>query len=173
MTSTHRTPLAPLLFIWLVVLAGCATESPTSVDLAITNVTLIDAINPVRRNQTVVIDQGKLVDIIDGGTDRRFVAREHVDGSGRYLIPGLWDFHVHFTFDSRFTDAMAGLFLYHGITNVRDTGGLLKDLLPAVDAVLHSANPLQNIAHTRTVEAVINLGTLLPKTTLLQLVRVN
>ena len=30
---------------------------------------------------------------------------------------------------------MAGLFLYHGVTNVRDTGGLLKDLLPAVDTL--------------------------------------
>ena len=145
MTSTHRTPLAPLLFIWLVVLAGCAPESPTSVDLAITNVTLIDAINPVRRNQTVMIDQGRLVDIIDGGTDRGFVAREHVDGSGRYLIPGLWDFHVHFTFDGRFTDAMAGLFLYHGVTNVRDTGGLLKDLLPAVDALRNAGAEAPNI----------------------------
>ena len=145
MTSTHRTPLAPLLFIWLVVLAGCAPESPTSVDLAITNVTLIDAINPVRRNQTVMIDQGRLVDIIDGGTDRGFVAREHVDGSGRYLIPGLWDFHVHFTFDGRFTDAMAGLFLYHGVTNVRDTGGLLKDLLPAVDALRNAGADAPNI----------------------------
>ena len=135
MTSAHRTLLIPLLFIWLVCLAGCAPEPPTSVDLAITDVTLIDAVNPVRRNQTVLIDQGRLVDIIDSGADRRFVAKEEVDGSDRYLIPGLWDFHVHFTFDRRFTDAMAGLFLYHGVTNVRDTGGLLEDLLPVVDAL--------------------------------------
>ena len=52
MTSAHSTLLVPLLFIWLVGLAGCAPESPTSVDLAITDVTLIDAVNPVRRNQT-------------------------------------------------------------------------------------------------------------------------
>ena len=45
---------------------------------------------------------------------------------------------MHFTFDTRFTDAMAGLFLYHGVTNVRDTGGLLKDLLPVVDTLQHS-----------------------------------
>jgi cytosine/adenosine deaminase-related metal-dependent hydrolase len=145
MTSTHRTPLAPLIFLWLVVLAGCAPESPTSVDLAITDVTLIDAVNPVRHNQTVLIDQGRLVDIIDSDADRRFVAREQVDGSGRYLIPGLWDFHVHFTFDRRFTDAMAGLFLYHGVTNVRDTGGLLEDLLPAVDALREAGAKAPNI----------------------------
>ena len=76
MTSAHRTLLIPLLFIWLVCLAGCAPEPPTSVDLAITDVTLIDAVNPVRHNQTVLIDQGRLVDIIDSGADRRFVAKE-------------------------------------------------------------------------------------------------
>ena len=42
---------------------------------------------------------------------------------------------MHFTFDARFTDSMAGLFLYHGVTNVRDTGGLLEDLLPVVDTL--------------------------------------
>ena len=145
MTSAHRTPLAPLLFLWLVGLAGCAPESPTSVDLAITDVTLIDAVNPVRRNQTVLIDQGRLVEIIDSGADRRFVARQQVDGSDRYLIPGLWDFHVHFTFDRRFTDAMAGLFLYHGVTNVRDTGGLLEDLLPVVDTLRDAGAKAPNI----------------------------
>ena len=145
MTSAHRTPLIPLLFLWLVGLAGCAPEPPTSVDRAITDVTLIDAVNPVRRNQTVLIDQGRLVDIIDSGADRRFVAREEVDGSDRYLIPGLWDFHVHFTFDRRFTDAMAGLFLYHGVTNVRDTGGLLEDLLPVVDTLRDAGAKAPNI----------------------------
>jgi len=145
MTSAHRTPLVPLLFLWLVGLAGCAPESPTSVDLAITDITLIDAVNPVRRNQTVLIDQGRLVEIIDSGADRRFVARQQVDGSDRYLIPGLWDFHVHFTFDRRFTDAMAGLFLYHGVTNVRDTGGLLEDLLPVVDTLRDAGAKAPNI----------------------------
>ena len=41
------------------------------------------------------------------------------------------------------------------------------------DAVLLSANPLENIAHTRTVEAVINRGTLLPKAALAELVSSN
>ena len=145
MTSAHRTPLTPLLFLWLVGLTGCAPESPTPVDLAITDVTLIDAVNPVRRNQTVLIDQGRLVEVIDSGADRRFVAKEQVDGSDRYLIPGLWDFHVHFTFDRRFTDAMAGLFLYHGVTNVRDTGGLLEDLLPVVDTLRDAGANAPNI----------------------------
>ena len=111
-------------------LVACS-ETPAPMDLAIENVTLVDAVNATREGKTVLVNDGMIVEIIDYGTD--FLATETIDATGKYLIPGLWDFHVHFTYDSRFTDAMAGLFLYHGVTNVRDTGGLLEDILPVVE----------------------------------------
>ena len=126
--------------LFIALLSGCSNDTPKPIDLAIANVTLVDAVNPVRANQTVLIDQGRIVDIISGDLASEVVAREQIDGSGRYLIPGLWDFHVHFTFDERFTDAMAGLFLYYGVTQVRDTGALLEDLLPVVET-LRNAGP--------------------------------
>ena len=134
MTAVTRTAL---LFS-LALLLSCGDSASRSVDIAIEHVTLIDAINPIRENQTVLIDDGRIVAIVNSDTKGRVSAQTTVDGSGQILIPGLWDFHVHFTFDTRFTDAMAGLFLYHGVTNVRDTGGLLKDLLPVVDTLQRS-----------------------------------
>ena len=134
MTAVTRTAL---LFS-LALLLSCGDSAPRSVDIAIEHVTLIDAINPIRENQTVLIDDGRIVAIVNSDTKGRVSAQTTVDGSGQILIPGLWDFHVHFTFDTRFTDAMAGLFLYHGVTNVRDTGGLLEDLLPVVDTLQRS-----------------------------------
>ncbi|MEC8158361.1 MAG: amidohydrolase family protein [Pseudomonadota bacterium] len=119
-----------ILGVAMGLLVACV-EAPETMDLAIENVTLVDAVNVTREGKTVIFNDGFIVDIIDAGTD--FLATETIDATGKYLIPGLWDFHVHFTYDSRFTDAMAGLFLYHGVTNVRDTGGLLEDLLPVVD----------------------------------------
>ncbi|MEK9920942.1 MAG: hypothetical protein VW519_09790, partial [Luminiphilus sp.] len=126
--ASQRTLLALLLCPLL--LLGCSEDAPRTIDLVITNATLIDAVNPVRANQTVLIDQGRIIDVVSSDVAGEITARERVDAGGRYLIPGLWDFHVHFTFDKRFTEAMAGLFLYHGVTQVRDTGGLLEDLLP-------------------------------------------
>ena len=73
-------------------------------------------------NQTVLIDQGRIVDIVSSDAANAVTAEVVVDGSGQYLMPGLWDFHVHFTFDERFTDAMAGLFLYYGVTQVKGHG---------------------------------------------------
>ena len=121
MTLTKASVLSALS-LCAALLMGCAQDAPEPVDLALTHVTVIDAVNPVRRNQTVLIDDGRIIDIVDSDTAPEIPATEQLDASGQYLIPGLWDFHVHFTFDKRFTDAMAGLFLYHGITNVRDTG---------------------------------------------------
>lgn len=144
MTFTNVSALSTLS-LCSALLIGCAQDSPEPVDLALTHVTVIDAVNPVRRNQTVLIDDGRIIDIIDSDTAPETPATEQIDASGRYLIPGLWDFHVHFTFDKRFTDAMAGLFLYHGITNVRDTGGLLEDLLPVVDTLRSAGSNAPNI----------------------------
>ena len=144
MTFTNVSALSTLS-LCSALLIGCAQDSPEPVDLALTHVTVIDAVNPVRRNQTVLVVDGRIIDIIDSDTAPETPATEQIDASGRYLIPGLWDFHVHFTFDKRFTDAMAGLFLYHGITNVRDTGGLLEDLLPVVDTLRSAGSNAPNI----------------------------
>lgn len=127
-----KLPQIMILAAAMGLLVSCI-ESPEPMDLAIDNVTLVDAVNATREGKTVLVNDGVIVEILDSGTD--FLATETIDATGKYLIPGLWDFHVHFTYDSRFTDAMAGLFLYHGVTNVRDTGGLLEDLLPVVEKV--------------------------------------
>ena len=141
MTRTDYSTLA----LCTLLIVGCAQDAPEPVDLAIRNVTIIDAVNPIRRNQTVLVDDGRIIDIVDSNMGPETLASEKIDATGRFLIPGLWDFHVHFTFDKRFTDAMAGLFLYHGITNVRDTGGLLEDLLPVVDSLRSAGSNAPNI----------------------------
>ena len=144
MTSTARSTLTTLA-LCTALIVGCAQDASEPVDLSIRNVTVIDAVNPIRRNQTVLIDDGRIIDIVDSNAAPEAPASQKIDATGRYLIPGLWDFHVHFTFDKRFTDAMAGLFLYHGITNVRDTGGLLEDLLPVVDTLRSAGGNAPNI----------------------------
>ena len=119
-------------FALLFVLASCGPDAPLP-DLAIQNVTVIDAVNGVREARTVVIDGGRITAVLAAG--EAVDAVETVDATGQYLIPGLWDFHVHLTYDERFTEAMPGLFLSHGITSIRDTGGSLERVLPVVEAL--------------------------------------
>ena len=54
-----------------------------------------------------------------------------IDGSGKFLIPGLWDMHVHMVFGDWFPrgkEVTLPLFIANGITGVRDMGGELEVL---------------------------------------------
>lgn len=121
--------IAISLIVIACLLAACS-RAPLS-GTAITNVTVIDAVNGVRQNQTVVFDGDRIRAIRPASetTSEETI----VDGSGKYLIPGLWDFHVHLTYDDRFTDSMPEMLLSYGITSVRDTGGLMHKVLPVVE----------------------------------------
>lgn len=85
---------------------------------AITHATVIDATGaPPRPDTTVLVRDGRIVDV---GPSRRlgvppWAAR--VDGRGRFLIPGLAEMHAHSGEDPR-TDPP--LYLANGVTTVRD-----------------------------------------------------
>jgi amidohydrolase family protein len=55
-----------------------------------------------------------------------------VDGSGRFLIPGLWDMHVHL---SEATAASLPLLIANGVTGVRDMGSDIHDIRSWRDAI--------------------------------------
>lgn len=132
---SRRRSALPVAALSLATLAACAPgETDAPADLAIANVTVVDAVQGAVEGRTVVVDGGRIVrvagaDEVDAGA----AAREVIDGTGRYLMPGLWDAHVHLTYDDRFTEAMPGLFLSWGVTSIRDTGGVLEKLLPVVE----------------------------------------
>jgi hypothetical protein len=89
----------------------------------IENVGIIDPIDGLELNMSVVIEENKILDI--------FKTREIVlspknkvhKGTNKFIIPGLWDSHIHFAFEKDLATSMPNLFLYHGITSLRDTGG--------------------------------------------------
>lgn len=54
-----------------------------------------------------------------------------VDVSGRWIVPGLWDMHVHALYDPALTDRLLALFVANGVTGIRDMGGRLDVLQDA------------------------------------------
>ena len=109
-----------------------APEGPQS-GIAISNVTVIDAVSGERPEQTVLIDGDRIVAVGASDSIDLSGAHEVIDGTGKFLIPGLWDMHVHLTFDERFTATMPEMFIRYGITSVRDTGGLMEKMAPVVE----------------------------------------
>ncbi len=110
--------------------------------LIIENITLIDAENPVRLNQTVLIEDGKIQSIINPNESRK-EQNNHtiIDGSGKFLIPGLWDAHVHLTFIPEIDhETYFNLFLKNGITSIRDTGAVIEKLQPSLNYIKENPN---------------------------------
>ena len=64
--------------------------------LVLTNATLIDCVdpNPVPE-ASVVIENGRIAEITDGGRSPAGSNVHVIDLNGAYLLPGLWDVHIH------------------------------------------------------------------------------
>ena len=119
-----------LIVLVLLVLGGCSIQKNLYSDaLVIRNVTTIDAKNGLQENRTVVVKDHKIIDNIPTAAVKTS-SSQIVDGTGKFLIPGLWDAHVHLSFEQDLTPAMFDLFLAYGITSIRDTGGQLDLVLP-------------------------------------------
>jgi hypothetical protein len=101
-------------------------------DTAFLHVTVIDATGaPPRREMTVLVS-GARISAIANAADASVPERARiVDGAGKYLIPGLWDMHVHIAWDDlmlRHRESLARLFVANGIVGVRDVGSDLEAL---------------------------------------------
>lgn len=140
-----------LCLVWLGLL-GCAGPAsgprpfPESeaADWAVEGVTLIDAREGVRANQRVVTAGDRIVWVGSMDADGPS-ARQTIDGRGRFLIPGLWDAHVHFLYEPALTTSMAALFVRYGVTSVRDTGGDLDRLVALREEIRAADAPAPRI----------------------------
>jgi imidazolonepropionase-like amidohydrolase len=104
-----------------------AQYNPASGPTAITHVTVINpGTSSVHRNQTVVITGDRITSVWDAEKFQIPKNARVIDATGQYLIPGLWDMHVHSAFGDWFPggrDIILPLFVANGVTGVRDMGG--------------------------------------------------
>ena len=110
----------------------CLSPAPPPA-LVLTNVTVVDVrTGGLRPGMTVTIRGGRIASIAAKGPGPDPVG-QRIDGSGKFLIPGLWDMHVHLAFGDWFPGAreiVLPLFVANGVTGVRDMG---SDLAPVVE----------------------------------------
>jgi imidazolonepropionase-like amidohydrolase len=68
----------------------------TPTRLVLINASLIDAVTPgVTAGASVTVEDGRIVEVLDGRRSPATRGAEVVDLAGAYLMPGLWDAHVH------------------------------------------------------------------------------
>src|SRR4051794_23296372 len=107
----------------LTVLLGRPATAQTAAAAAVTaftHVTVID-VQAGRRllDQTVVIVGHRIRTVAPAGKVRVPKEARVVDARGKYLIPGLWDMHIH---PMQYSDIAYPLFIANGVTGVRDAG---------------------------------------------------
>ncbi|MBK8246896.1 MAG: hypothetical protein IPK85_05795 [Gemmatimonadetes bacterium] len=95
--------------------------------LAITNTSVVDpSTGTVRAGQTVVVRGSRIEAVTPARQARVPQGARRIDGTGRFVIPGLWDMHVHM--DLPGGRAMLPLYVAHGVTGVRDMNSRLEVL---------------------------------------------
>ncbi len=96
--------------------------------LVIADVTLIDATGaPAKTNMTVIITEDRITKIAKTGEDALPKNAQVIDGRGKFLIPGLWDMHVH-TVLKTLPETYFPMFIANGVTGVRDMASDLEFL---------------------------------------------
>jgi len=107
--------------------ADIAQHSASSAWIVITHVTVINpGTSQVQANRTVVVTGDHITSVADAAEVQLPKNAHVIDATGQYLIPGLWDMHVHTAFGDWFPggrDIILPLFIANGVTGVRDMGG--------------------------------------------------
>jgi len=106
-----------LLMVLAALLFAHARQRTQPKPLVFTHVTVIDATGaPAKPEMIVVITGDRITEL--GPTERVRVPKDAqvVDATGKFLIPGLWDMHVHWY---GYDKAYLRLFTANGVTGVR------------------------------------------------------
>lgn len=116
------------LYVSIVFLiSACTTAKKEAFDLLILNASIVDVkTGNILPEKLIGISKDTIRLIDDMSNSDMFEANQSLDAKGKYIMPGLWDTHVHFrggdTLINENKDLLP-LYLAYGITTIRDAGG--------------------------------------------------
>jgi Amidohydrolase family len=121
------TPLMFMLVLGTASVQFAQQAVPTpSGSFAIEHVTVIDVDRGTRTpDQTVVVTGSKITAVGPAAKTKAPAGARIVDGTGKFLMPGIWDVHVH---PLRLMDRGLPLAVYYGITGIRDMGSTVEQV---------------------------------------------
>jgi imidazolonepropionase-like amidohydrolase len=90
---------------------------------------VIDIENGTRAKRDVLVDGEKIVAVGSAAAMTLDKDVRTIDAQGKFIIPGLWDAHIHMTIWPEFAHQLSALLVANGITSVRDMGGQIDDVV--------------------------------------------
>lgn len=115
-----------LLIVLLTLSVSINSQIKTDTTLVFTRVSVIDVVRErIVPNTTLIISGGRISALGRFGKIRIPKNAQIIDAKGKFLIPGLWDMHVHIDENGEW---MFPLFIANGVTSVRDMGSSIKQI---------------------------------------------
>jgi imidazolonepropionase-like amidohydrolase len=156
-----RNTLA-LLVVLLSHGAIATRAEPAESTLAFTDITVIDVENGLALpHMTVVVVGDRIITIGKYGKGALPRNARVIPAKGKYMIPGLWDMHVHLSVGG---ERSLALLIANGVTGVRDMGGdisLVRTYRQRISAgtllgprIQGSAQIIENAKWLKTVQAL-------------------
>jgi hypothetical protein len=108
-------------------------EIPAQSDgLALTHVTIIDpSVGKPQPDMTILVRGQDIVAVGRAKTVKVPASDRVIDGTGKFVIPGLWDMHSHF----RDAGRDLKMDIANGVLGTRNMGGVAKEVFPLRDAI--------------------------------------
>src|SRR4030095_10721310 len=129
MTPVLRLRAWCLVIAVAVILFASTRTNSQGTGFSIVNVSVVDVVSGQvlsPRTRTVIGDR---ISAISEASPAR--GATVVDGTGKFLIPGLWDMHAHIQGNE---NAWLPLYIANGVTGIRDMGADLDFILPIREA---------------------------------------
>jgi len=142
MNPIHSRPRRRVHAVRLSLLAalGCAPQRApvaerAAPDLVITHVTVIDPRDgSAAPDRSVALRGDRIAWVTGSGDPAAPTAARTIDATGKFVIPGLWDMHIHTFFGTWVPggeEVTLPLLVASGVTGVRDMGSELEPILRA------------------------------------------
>jgi imidazolonepropionase-like amidohydrolase len=120
----HIPSMKPIPFVAAVLALSCgggvSAQQPATAALAITHTAVVDVEHGrTLRDQTVVVRGGRITAVGPAARTAIPAGARRVDGRGKFVIPGMWDMHVHAAYpdaDRLFMPVLVA----NGVTGVRE-----------------------------------------------------
>ncbi|MDG2449337.1 MAG: amidohydrolase family protein, partial [Saprospiraceae bacterium] len=134
-----------LIIISFCLFHSCTNNVMFEDAVCVQNITIIDPIDGESSNQTLIIKDGRILKIAPSKELLLDPKNNIIDGTGKFLIPGLWDAHVHFDYLEEIAPRMLDLFFCYGITSVRDIGGRIEKVKYYKDLALEDPKNMPRV----------------------------
>ncbi len=122
-----------LCLLSIALLIACNPTEQTPADLLIKGATIIDIkTGELLEGKVIAVRADSILSVFDERDLNQYSATSEFDATGKFIIPGLWDNHVHFGGGDTLIQEnknLLPLYVTHGITAVRDAAA---DISPSV-----------------------------------------